>query len=107
MSKEKSASKDGKPGERKTRAKAKPTIEESLAKLDKILEKMEDDDTGLEETFRLYEEGLGIIKQVNAGIEKVESRIKVLSTGEGTDETLILKSDDGDGEDNDLEPGDN
>lgn len=55
------------------------SIEDSLKKLDSILEKMEDEDTGLEETFRLYEEGLGLVKRVNASIEKVEKRIEILS----------------------------
>ena len=34
----------------------KLTIEESFEKLDEILAKMELDETGLEESFRLYEE---------------------------------------------------
>lgn len=62
--------------------KKEPTIEECLAKLDKILEKMEDEDTGLEESFHLYEEGLGIVKKVNGSIDKVEKKITVLSDGE-------------------------
>lgn len=55
------------------------TIEESLTKLDKILEKMEDEETGLEESFKLYEEGLGIVKQVNNSIDTVEKKITILS----------------------------
>lgn len=58
------------------------TIEESFNKLQKILDKMEDDETGLEESFKLYEEGIGLVKKVSESIDKVEKRIKILSEEE-------------------------
>lgn len=82
---EKIAEKEKKLRERANAAKNKKGealgIEESLKKLDTILEKMEDENTSLEETFKLYEEGLGIVKRVNAGIDKVEKRIRILNGG--------------------------
>ena len=54
------------------------TIEQSFDKLSEILNKMEDGETGLEDTFKLYEEGLGLVKNIKGGIDKVEKRIKVL-----------------------------
>lgn len=58
------------------------TIEESFSKLEEILGKMEDDETGLEESFKLYEEGIGLVKKVSESIDKVEKRIKILSEEE-------------------------
>ncbi|MCI5792289.1 MAG: exodeoxyribonuclease VII small subunit [Lachnospiraceae bacterium] len=58
------------------------TIEESFSKLQEILDKMEDDETGLEESFKLYEEGIGLVKKVSESIDKVEKRIKILSEEE-------------------------
>lgn len=59
-----------------------PGIEESLAKIDEILDKMESQDTGLEETFRLYEQGLKLIRHAEAGIDKVEKQIRIISEEE-------------------------
>ena len=58
------------------------SIEESLARIDEILEKMESEETGLEETFRLYEQGLKLIRHAEAGIDKVEKQIRIISEEE-------------------------
>ena len=57
----------------------KLTIEESFEKLDEILAKMELDETGLEESFRLYEEGLKLVRHAGDSIDKVEKQIRILS----------------------------
>ena len=58
------------------------SIEESFARLDEILEKMEDEETGLEDSFRLYEEGLRLIRHAESGIDQVEKKIRILNEGE-------------------------
>ncbi len=58
------------------------SIEDSFARLDEILEKMEDEETGLEDSFRLYEEGLRLIRHAESGIDKVEKKIRILNEGE-------------------------
>lgn len=58
------------------------SIEESLARIDEILEKMESQETGLEETFRLYEQGLKLVRRAEAGIDKVEKQIRIISEEE-------------------------
>ena len=58
------------------------SIEESFARLDEIQEKMEDEETGLEDSFRLYEEGLRLIRHAESGIDKVEKKIRILNEGE-------------------------
>lgn len=62
--------------------KAAPSIEERLEKIEQLLEQMESEDTGLEETFKLYEQGLKLIKDTEASIDKVEKQIKILSEDE-------------------------
>lgn len=62
--------------------KSAPTIEEKLDKIEQLLEKMESEDIGLEETFRLYEQGLKLIKDTEASIDKVEKQVKILSEDE-------------------------
>ncbi len=58
------------------------TIEESFGRLDEILEKMEDEETGLEDSFRFYEEGLKLIRHAEAGIDRVEKKIRILNEEE-------------------------
>ncbi|MBQ9420398.1 MAG: exodeoxyribonuclease VII small subunit [Lachnospiraceae bacterium] len=58
------------------------TIEESFARLDAILEQMEDEETGLEDSFKLYEEGLKLIRHAESGIDKVEKKIRILNEEE-------------------------
>jgi len=65
----------------------KPGIEENFSRLDEILEKLESEDTTLEESFRLYEEGMELVKACGASIDRVEKKLRILSgedTGEGT-----------------------
>ena len=63
-------------------AEKNKTIEESFEDLDVILEKMDDEELPLEESFKLYNEGLEIIKYCNEKIEKVESELEVLEKDE-------------------------
>jgi len=57
------------------------TIEEGFEKLDTILEKLEDEDTGLEASFGLYEEGLGVVKACRDKLDMIEKKIIVLEEG--------------------------
>ena len=54
-------------------------IEENFAEVEKILAQMESADTGLEDSFTLYEKGMKLLKEAGESIEKVESELKVLS----------------------------
>ena len=55
------------------------TIEEQFGMLEEILKRMDAEDTGLEESFRLYEEGIRLIRQTGASIDRVEKQIQILS----------------------------
>lgn len=54
------------------------SIEDIYDKLDGLIEKMDSDDISLEDSFKLYNEGLSLVKECNEKIEKVEKDIEVL-----------------------------
>lgn len=60
------------------------SIEESFDKLEGILQEMEREDTGLEKSFQLYEEGMKLLKGAEESIDRVEKQIRVLSGQEQT-----------------------
>lgn len=68
--------------EKENKNKKALSIEESLEKIEQVLEQMESEETGLEETFRLYEQGLKLIKDTESGINKVEKQLKILNEDE-------------------------
>ena len=57
---------------------AKNNIEENFKELDEILEKMQDEDVSLDESFEMYKKGIEIVKDSNEQIEKIEKQIEVL-----------------------------
>ena len=61
-------------------------IEEAFERLNEILAKMDGDEVSLEESFRLYEQGMKLIKYCNETIDTVEKKVRVLSAEGGTDE---------------------
>ncbi|MBP5198552.1 MAG: exodeoxyribonuclease VII small subunit [Lachnospiraceae bacterium] len=62
-------------------------LEENFKALDKTLEALEDEDITLEDAFKLYKEGMDLVKACNADIDKVEKKLKVLNEdGEVTEE---------------------
>ena len=63
---------------------AKNNIEENFKELDEILEKMQDEDVSLDESFEMYKKGIEIVKDSSEQIEKIEKQIEVLE--ENTEE---------------------
>jgi len=55
------------------------TIEESLARLDEIVNKMEDSEISLEDSFRLYETGIKELKECSTKIDAVEKQVMKLA----------------------------
>lgn len=55
------------------------TFEESFARLEKILETLESEDCSLEETIKLYEEGLTLTKICYDKLNNAELRIKEIN----------------------------
>ena len=63
---------------------AKNNIEKNFKELDEILEKMQDEEVSLDESFEMYKKGIEIVKDSNEQIEKIEKQIEVLE--ENTEE---------------------
>ncbi len=60
-------------------------LEESFQQLDDIIEQLEQEEVSLEESFRLYQTGMKLIKVCNASIDKVEKKIIILENEEDTE----------------------
>ncbi|MGN0386884.1 MAG: exodeoxyribonuclease VII small subunit [Lachnospiraceae bacterium] len=55
------------------------TLEEKFAKLDDTVKKMEQEDITLEESFRIYKEGMELLKECNEEIDRVEKQVLVIN----------------------------
>lgn len=62
-------------------------LEEGFEKLDEMLSELESPDISLEESFRVYEEGMKLLMQCNEIIDRVEKKVLKLN-GNGTLEEL-------------------
>lgn len=65
-------------------AKAEENFEELITKLEEITNKLESDKLSLDESVKLFEDGMKISKKCNEKLEDAEKRI-----------TILLKSEDG------------
>ena len=64
----------------------KLSLEESFEQLDELLEKLEDRDTPLEESFALYQKGMNLLRLCNDKIDTVEKKIMIMNEEGGLDE---------------------
>lgn len=64
------------------------TMEKSFEKMDQIIEQLGRGDISLEDSFKLYQEGMKLVKNCNAQLDKVEKKIMVLNEEGESDETL-------------------
>ncbi len=55
-----------------------PNLEESLARLEEIVERLESGDVPLEDALSLFEEGVGIIKRVSLKLDEAEKKVEML-----------------------------
>ena len=63
----------------KTKKTQEISFEDSFSRLEKILEKLESDDCTLDETLKLYEEGLTLTKVCSDKLSNAELRIKEIN----------------------------
>lgn len=54
-------------------------LKEAFAKLDEIITEMQNAELTLEDTFRLYKQGIELVQVCEDRIEKVESEIKTIT----------------------------
>ena len=50
-------------------------LEEAFDRIEALLEKLQDKDVTLEESFGLYQEGMGLLKLFNENIDHVEKQM--------------------------------
>lgn len=62
------------------------TLEENFRQLEEMIERLEDKEIGLEESFVLYERGMKLLKQCNDQIDKVEKKVMVMNQNGALDE---------------------
>ncbi len=58
-------------------AKAK-SLETAFEELDALIEQMENKDTSLEESFKIYSSGMKLVQYCNDALDKVEKKMIVL-----------------------------
>ncbi|MCR5692998.1 MAG: exodeoxyribonuclease VII small subunit [Bacilli bacterium] len=54
------------------------SFEEKLARLNEIVEKVENTTLSLEDAMKLYEEGNALIKDLQKSLDEAEAKIKVI-----------------------------
>ena len=55
--------------------KEEKTLEEAFSELDVLADKLEDRETSLEDSFRLYKQGMGLLKFCNDKLDTVEKQM--------------------------------
>ncbi len=55
------------------------TIEEGFERLSDILNKMDEEGVSLEDSFKLYNDGLAIVKELNEKLEETEQKLTVIN----------------------------
>jgi len=62
-------------------------FEDQLARLEEIVDRLEDESVGLEEALGLFENGMDLARRCRARLEEVEQRVtQLLETENGEDE---------------------
>lgn len=62
------------------------TLEQAFEKLEEMIGDLEQEDISLEESFKLYKEGMKLIKSCNDKIDKVEKEVLKLNENGELDE---------------------
>ena len=62
------------------------TLEQTFERLEDLIGKLEQEDISLEESFKLYKEGMKLVKSCNDRIDKVEKELLKLNENGELDE---------------------
>ena len=60
-------------------AKTVKTFEESMARLEEIVRTLESGNTTLDESLKLYEEGISLVRVCSSKLDDAEKKIKLLN----------------------------
>lgn len=64
------------------------TLEQSFEKLEEILERLGQSDISLDESLKVYNEGIKLVRNCSQQLDKVEKQIIILNDGEGGQDEL-------------------
>ena len=59
--------------------KQQETLEEKLGKIEEIIQKMEEPEVSLDESFQLYQAGIEHLKSCNEMLDLVEKKMQILN----------------------------
>lgn len=60
-------------------AKSAKSFEESMARLEEVVRVLEAGELSLDESLKLYEEGIGLVRLLNEKLDSAEQKIRLLS----------------------------
>lgn len=60
----------------------KQALEKTFEQLESVMEELEKEEISLEDSFRLYQEGMKLLKECNDSIDKVEKQLIILEEGQ-------------------------
>ena len=63
-------------------AKQGKTLEQTFEQLESVMEELEKEEISLEDSFRLYQEGMKLLKECNDSIDKLEKKLIILEEGQ-------------------------
>lgn len=69
-----------------TRQAQKPTLEEQFQALETVVNRLEQEEISLEESFQLYQKGMTLLKECNDTIDTVEKKVLMLDENGETHE---------------------
>ncbi len=64
-------------------AKTAKNFEESIKRLEEIVRALESGEIGLDESLKLYEEGIALVRVCNQKLEDAEQKIRILEENNG------------------------
>lgn len=64
----------------------KKSVEEAFAQLEETMEQLERDDVSLEDSFKLYTEGMKLVKYCSDSIDRIEKKVLVMNESGELDE---------------------
>lgn len=67
-------------------AAKKKTFEESMTRLEEIVTLLENNDSSLDETVKLFEEGIGLVKTCDDFLKKYEEKVNDIIIRNGGEE---------------------
>lgn len=59
--------------------KKQADFESSLARLEEIVRRLDGGNDGLEASLKLYEEGIGLVRECTKALDAAEQKVKILS----------------------------